>query len=89
MPHIARQLGHDVAVPRRGTASMKKLSQRPTEVPSRLVTPDRRKVGLVVSSIDGCRDAERPGKVRRTRTVPPLGTLKRSPMSSSIVRQNG
>lgn len=51
MPHIARQLGHDVAVPR-GTASMRNLSQRPTEASSRPVTPDRRKVGLEVSSID-------------------------------------
>jgi hypothetical protein len=51
LPHIARQLGHDVAVPR-GTASMRNLSQRPTEASGRPVTPDRRKVGLEVSSID-------------------------------------
>jgi hypothetical protein len=51
LPHIARQLGHDVAMPR-GTASMRNLSQRPTEASSRPVTPDRRKVGLEVSSID-------------------------------------
>jgi hypothetical protein len=53
MPHIARQLGHDVAVPRRGAASMKNLSQRPTEASSGSVTPDRRTAGLEVSLIDG------------------------------------
>jgi hypothetical protein len=37
---------------RGGTASMRNLSQRPTEASSRPVTPDRRKVGLEVSSID-------------------------------------
>jgi hypothetical protein len=31
---------------------MRNLSQRPTEASSRPVTPDRRKVGLEVSSID-------------------------------------
>jgi hypothetical protein len=50
--HIARQLGHDVAMPRRGTASTKNLSQRPMEASSRPVTPDRMKVGLEVSPVD-------------------------------------
>jgi hypothetical protein len=40
-------------VPRQGTASAKNLSQRPTEAPSRPVTPDWRKADLEVSSIDG------------------------------------
>ena len=40
-------------MPRLGTALRKNLSQRPTEASSRPVTPDRRKVGLAVSSIDG------------------------------------
>jgi hypothetical protein len=53
LPHIARQLGHDVAVSRRGTASTKNLSQQPTEASSRPVTSDRRKVGLDVSFSDG------------------------------------
>jgi len=41
------------AVPRRDTASAKNLSQRPTEASSRPVTPDRKKVGLEVSPVDG------------------------------------
>jgi len=65
MPHIARQLGHDVAVPRRGTASTKNLSQRPTEASSRPVTPDRRKVGLDVSSIDGVTLSDGEGRGER------------------------
>jgi hypothetical protein len=38
---------------RGGTASMRNLSQRPTEASSRPVTPDQREAGLEVSSIDG------------------------------------
>jgi hypothetical protein len=53
VPHIVRQLGHDVDLLRRGTDSMKNLSQRPTEASSKQVAPDRGKVGLEVSSIHG------------------------------------
>ena len=49
---IARQLGHDVAVPWRGTVSMKNLGQRAAEASSGSVTPGRRKVGLEVSPVD-------------------------------------
>jgi hypothetical protein len=72
MPHIARQPGHDVAVPRRGTASTKNLSRRPTEASSRPVTPDRRKEGRPRGFVDRRSDAERWGRSGRMRTVPPL-----------------
>ena len=61
LPHMARRVGHDAAVPRQATASTKNLSQRPTEASSRLVTPDRRKADLEVSSIDGLKLSD--GKV--------------------------
>jgi len=71
MPHIALQPGNVVGVPRWGTASTKNLSQRPTEASSRLVTPDRRKVGLEVSSIDGVTLSDgRVGMARHAVTVP-------------------
>jgi hypothetical protein len=41
---------------------MKNLSQRPTEASSRPVTPDRRKVGLEVSSIDAVTLSDREGR---------------------------
>ena len=41
---------------------MKNLSQRPTEASSRLVTPDRRKVSLEVSSIDAVTLSDRAGQ---------------------------
>jgi hypothetical protein len=41
---------------------MRNLSQRPTEVSSRPVTPDRRKVGLEVSSVDGMTLSEGVGR---------------------------
>jgi hypothetical protein len=63
---------------RAGTASMRNLSQRPTEASSRPVTPDRRKVGLEVSSIDSVTLSE--GEVGRTRTLPPIWSAL--PMSS-------
>ena len=69
LPHIARQLGHDVAVPR-GTASMRNLSQRPTEASSRPVTPDRRKVGLEVSSIDSVTLSDRESRENAPRLGP-------------------
>jgi hypothetical protein len=67
-PHIARPLGRDVAVPRRGAASTKNLSQRPTEASADQSRPDRREVGLEVSSIDGVTLSDGEGRGRR-RTV--------------------
>jgi len=57
---------------------MRNLSQRPTEASSRPVTPDRRKVGLEVSSIDSVTLSE--GEVGRTRTLPTIWSAL--PMSS-------
>ena len=65
MPHIARQIGRDVAVPRPSTASMKNLSQRPTEASSRPLRPDQGKVGLEVSSIDGVTLSDGEGRGER------------------------
>jgi len=52
MPHIARQLGHDVALPQRRTC----LAEEPQPAThgglQHTVTPNRRKVGLKVSPID-------------------------------------
>jgi len=69
--------GHDVAVPQRGTASTMNLGQRPAEASSGSVTPDRRTVGLEVSSIDGVtlsdgegRENAREAAVRYAQAVP-------------------
>jgi hypothetical protein len=52
---------------------MRNLSQRLTEASSRPVTPDRRKVGLEVSSIDIVTLSD--GESGRTRTLPPICTV--------------
>ncbi len=45
MPRIARQVRHDVVVPRAGCRIDRDLGQRPTEASSGPVTPNRPEIG--------------------------------------------